>query len=114
MQAEMFLREFAPLAGGPGGIQKLRELVLQLAVRGKLVPQMPAEGDAGELLSKLKKRFQQQNKTSEYPQSSPLFNIPASWRWTTMAGIGRIRWWHAQKQCCCLFFRAGHSMAHAS
>jgi type I restriction enzyme S subunit len=90
MQAEMFLREFAPLAGGPSGIQKLRELVLQLAVRGKLVPQMPAEGDAGELLSKLKKRFQQQNKTSEYPQSSPLFNIPASWRWTTMAGIGRI------------------------
>lgn len=90
MQVEMSLREFAPLAGGPGGIQKLRELVLQLAVRGKLVPQIPAEGDASELLSKLKKRFHQENKKSEYPQSSPLFNVPASWRWTTMAGIGRI------------------------
>jgi len=34
MHTETFLREFAPLASGPGGVQKLRELVLQLAVRG--------------------------------------------------------------------------------
>src|SRR3546814_20075599 len=39
MHAETFLREFAPLASGPGGIQKLRELVLRLAMRGKLAPQ---------------------------------------------------------------------------
>ena len=36
MHTETFLREFAQPANGPGGIQKLRDLVLQLALRGQL------------------------------------------------------------------------------
>ncbi|MFQ6548544.1 restriction endonuclease subunit S [Aestuariibius sp. 2305UL40-4] len=90
MHAETFLREFAPLANGPGGVQKLRELVLQLAVRGKLVPQIAGDGDAEDLLSKLKKRFLQENKKSKYPEAEPLFSTPRTWRWTTMSGVGRI------------------------
>ena len=43
MHTETLLREFAPLAGGLGGLKKLRELVQQLAVRGKLVPQITGE-----------------------------------------------------------------------
>lgn len=35
------------------GIDKLRSLILDLAVRGKLVPQDPADGDAGELLKRV-------------------------------------------------------------
>lgn len=53
MHAEAFLREFAPLASGPGGVQKLRELVLQLAVRGKLVPQNLRDEPAAHLLKQL-------------------------------------------------------------
>ena len=34
-----FLDNFAHVAGSPDGVQKLRELILQLAVQGKLVPQ---------------------------------------------------------------------------
>jgi len=90
MHAETFLREFAPLASGPGGVQKLRELVLQLAVRGKLVPQIAGDGDAEDLLSKLQKRFRQENKKTEYPTTKPLFSTPRTWRWTTMSGVGRI------------------------
>ena len=37
MHAETFLRELAPLANGPGCIQMLRELVLQLALTGRLL-----------------------------------------------------------------------------
>ena len=34
-----FIEVFDTVAEAPGGIERLRELVLQLAVRGKLVPQ---------------------------------------------------------------------------
>lgn len=36
MNAETFLNQFGHLADAPNGVQKLRELVLQLAVRGRL------------------------------------------------------------------------------
>ena len=38
------------LAGATNGIKKLRELILELAVRGKLVPQDPSDEPASELL----------------------------------------------------------------
>ncbi|MDZ3995316.1 MULTISPECIES: restriction endonuclease subunit S [Pseudomonas] len=41
------------LAGAPNGIKKLRELILELAVRGKLVPQDPSDEPASELLKRI-------------------------------------------------------------
>ena len=41
------------LAGAPNGIKKLRELILDLAVRGKLVPQEPSDEPASELLKRI-------------------------------------------------------------
>jgi len=41
------------LAGAPVGIKKLRELILELAVRGKLVPQDPNDEPASELLKRI-------------------------------------------------------------
>ena len=38
------------------GIEKLRELILELAVRGKLVPQDPNDKPASVLLKKLRKK----------------------------------------------------------
>jgi type I restriction enzyme S subunit len=35
------------------GVKKLRELILELAVRGKLVPQDPSDEPASELLKKI-------------------------------------------------------------
>ncbi|PAB26122.1 hypothetical protein CC205_25490, partial [Pseudomonas savastanoi pv. nerii] len=41
------------LADAPNGIKKLRELILELAVRGKLVPQDPSDEPASELLNRI-------------------------------------------------------------
>lgn len=41
------------LAGAPNGIKKLRELILELAVRGKLVPQDSNDEPASELLKRI-------------------------------------------------------------
>ena len=48
----MLLTENLPLlTGAPNGIKKLHELILELAVRGKLVPQDPSDEPANELLT---------------------------------------------------------------
>jgi hypothetical protein len=39
MNARTLLDNFDLIADAPGGVPKLRELILQMAVRGKLVPQ---------------------------------------------------------------------------
>lgn len=41
------------MAGAPNGIKKLRELILELAVRGKLVPQDPNDEPASEVLERI-------------------------------------------------------------
>ena len=50
----MLLSNMELLATAPGGVAKLRELILTLAVQGKLVPQNPADEPAGVLLKKIR------------------------------------------------------------
>ena len=54
MNTETFFQQFELLADAPNGIRKLRELILQLAVQGKLVPQNPDDEPAAVLLEKIK------------------------------------------------------------
>lgn len=53
MDAQQFLAEFGHVANAPGGVGKLRELVLHLAVSGKLTVQVVGE-EAGDLLDDIK------------------------------------------------------------
>lgn len=83
------------LAGAPNGIKKLRELILELAVRGKLVPQDPNDEPASELLKRIaeeKARLVAEGKIKK-PKSLPdvetlekLYDLPAGWEWTTLPG----------------------------
>ena len=53
MTPEIFCEQFATFAEAPNGVGKLRELILQLAVRGKLVPQDENDETADALLARI-------------------------------------------------------------
>ncbi len=78
------------------GIKKLRELILELAVRGKLVPQDPNDEPASELLKKIeneKKKLLTEGKIKKekaLPKISPeeiLSELPFNWCWTQLGLI---------------------------
>jgi len=87
------------LAGAPNGIKKLRELILELAVRGKLVPQDPNDEPANELLKRIAeekarmvakgkiKKPKQQNEIN--PEETP-FELPAGWVWQRLGSVANI------------------------
>lgn len=51
---ELLERHFDTAFAAPDGIKKIRELVLTLAMQGKLVPQEPSDPPASELLKEIK------------------------------------------------------------
>ena len=93
------LGHFEVLADAPNGIQRLRELVLELAVRGKLVEQDPADEPASVLLMRikaLKSKTMNAARGRTAKSIPPLshdecpFEIPGSWEWTRSAEIGIV------------------------
>ena len=73
------------------GIKKLRELILELAVSGKLVPQDPNDEPVSVLLKKIekeKRQLIQEGKIKKKEHSFKVsgdeypFDLPKSWRWT--------------------------------
>ncbi|MCP4221083.1 MAG: restriction endonuclease subunit S [bacterium] len=90
---------FHILAEAPGGMARLRELVLQLAVMGKLVPQDPADEPAAVLLEKIKKEKQRLIKEGKIKKQKPLpeitdaekpYELPKGWEWSCLSEIGMI------------------------
>lgn len=88
------LANFEVLAKAPNGIQRLRELVLELAVRGKLVEQDPTEGTAqnqfsnlcsGKLGSDSPKRGRQL-KGPDAPEPAP-DDLPSNALWVPIGGL---------------------------
>lgn len=83
------------MAGAPNGIKKLRELILELAVRGKLVPQDPNDEPASELLKRIaeeKKRLAaegkiKKNRQEEYEVTEVHYSIPQTWG---VASLGQV------------------------
>ncbi|AHV35870.1 hypothetical protein AI20_11915 [Aeromonas hydrophila YL17] len=79
------------------GIKKLRELILELAVRGKLVPQDPSDEPASVLLERIaieKARLVKEGKIKK-PKALPAiseeekpFELPEGWTWQRLGSIG--------------------------
>jgi type I restriction enzyme S subunit len=96
MDSNLFLQQFGHLAQGEGGIKKLRDVILQLAVRGKLVEQNPADEPADVLLkSILKKKEAILGKSKVKSLHRALANettheLPSSWAHTTLDELGVI------------------------
>jgi len=53
MDFKTFLENFDAITEAPGGIQKLRSLILDLAVRGKLVLQNPQDEPVSKLMKQI-------------------------------------------------------------
>ena len=79
--------------------KKLRQKILDLAIRGKLVPQDPNDEPASVLLERIQAEKEQLIKNGEikrskksassdtYPYENVPFEIPESWVWTTIGDI---------------------------
>ncbi|HHQ4588425.1 TPA: hypothetical protein ACSP19_001809 [Aeromonas veronii] len=81
------------------GIKKLRELILELAVRGKLVPQDPSDEPASVLLERIaaeKARLVKEGKIKkpkalpEISEEEKPFELPDGWEWSMLAEIAEI------------------------
>lgn len=91
------LSEHLPLLStGTNGIQKLRGLILELAVCGKLVPQDPNDEPASELLKRIAEEragLEAEGgwkKTKAMPlvgEDEQPFNLPDSWAWARFADV---------------------------
>ena len=97
MNADQLLANYERVAGAPNAVQRLRSFILDLAVRGKLVPQDPNDVPASELLKEIAAEKARLVKTGEIknPKAirTPLveispFTLPDNWRWSQVAEIG--------------------------
>lgn len=84
------------LAGAPNGIKKLRELILELAVRGKLVPQDPNDEPASELLKRIAEektrlvvegKIKKQKPLAKIEDQEKPFVIPTDWEWVRLDSL---------------------------
>ncbi len=75
------------------GVKKLRELILELAVRGKLVPQDASDEPASELLKRIEAEKAKLIKEGKIKAQKPLavigddekpFELPMGWEWVRM------------------------------
>lgn len=87
------------LAGAPNGIKKLRELILELAVRGKLVPQDPSDEPASELLKRVAEekarlvaegKIKKQKPLTERDDEAPEIELPAGWAWARLSNVVNV------------------------
>ncbi len=94
--AKLFAENFDTLAQSPQGIKKMRQLILQLAVQGKLVPQDPKDEPASVLLEKIKNEKEKLIKEGKIKKQKPLppikdeeipFALPNGWQWVRLDDI---------------------------
>lgn len=98
MTPDTFFADFGCLAAAPNGIQKLRELILTLAMHGKLVPQDPTEQPAVKLLEEVEVEKQRLVKEGKIKKPKPLpeikpedlpYPLPIGWEWVRFGTIAQ-------------------------
>ena len=94
MKLETFFEKFELFAEAPNAVAKMRELVLELAVQGKLVPQDPNDDVVPTIeefrgaLTKLSNALGNRSPKETSEEAESAFNVPDSWRWMALADIG--------------------------
>ncbi len=90
MNAERLLEHYERIADAPDAIARLRRFILDLAVRGKVVPQDPTDEPASELLQRIGTEKARMVKAGEIGKQEPfrpiadadiMFRVPKTWEW---------------------------------
>lgn len=93
------MRHFDLIAQAPGGVARLRELILTLAVQGKLVSQDLSDEPASELLKKIRAekdrliaegKIKRDKTLAEIGDNEKPFQLPARWSWEPLGSLGNI------------------------
>ena len=94
MDAQQFLAEFGHIANAPGGIGKLRELVIQLAISGQLVERIESKAAASQVIEAaagLRRAYEEEFDLRAIRMHPPLhsnpFPVPDHWQWTRLEQI---------------------------
>lgn len=93
MDSKTFFHNFETIANAPSGIARLREIILDLAISGQLLPQLLKESDSHQLTNELldKREASLSDKSlairsavdPEIGKAS--FEIPSTWAWVTLS-----------------------------
>lgn len=96
---DLLEQHFDTAFAAPDGIKKLRELILTLAMQGKLVEQDPTDQPASELLKEIDAEKQRLVKAGKIKAPKPLppikpeevpYQLPQGWEWVRLGEIGII------------------------
>jgi type I restriction enzyme S subunit len=98
MNAERLLVHYEQIADAPDAIGRLRRFILDLAVRGKLVPQDPKDEPAAELLKRIAKekaRLLKEGGKRKEPIVAELaggniFDVPSGWEWVPFGEVHQL------------------------
>ena len=97
--AEILLGRFDALVDTPDAVERLRRFVLDLAVRGKLVPQDPSDEPASVLLQRIADEKRQRYEAGEIRKPKKLppvgedqrpFGVPNGWEWARLGQVAEI------------------------
>ena len=89
------VRHFDLLAAAPGGVVRLREMILSLAIQGKLVPQSPDDEPTSSLIARIaqvtarlvaERKFRRERPVAAIADENLPFDIPNNWAWIRLAG----------------------------
>jgi type I restriction enzyme S subunit len=91
--ADFHLRHLARITTRPDQIPALRQAILNLAVRGQLVPQEPNDEPASRLLQRTQTERPKITSTAtngkdrDQEDQEPLFEVPSSWLWLRLGDV---------------------------
>ena len=97
MKLETFFGKFDQFAEAPNALESIRRLILDSAVRGKLVKQDPNDEPASSLLERIqceRENLVNKGELKKESQISPIdvipYELPKGWEWTRLGNTGRI------------------------
>lgn len=97
VQLGLVIEHFTEVFQTPESLQELRDVILQLGIQGKLVPQNPEDEPASELLKQIQaekellikeKKIKREKALPGIEEDEIPFEIPRSWEWVRLGSIG--------------------------